>query len=245
MALPPILKPQYPNVPFAAGVPPVLRSVGAVQAGAVQLVTDGGLIAQLFQAPMWGIYSTSGAPVLASSSTIQQIVNSVEGTIAQLSLIAGYSGAASFACSVGAVEFSQDYNLASAPQEQGAFLSYNKVQNPFNGHVTFVVGGNAASRGAFLSTVAGLAASFDLFNLVMPDFTYYSVNVTHYDYRRTGRSGVSMLAVDVWVEQVRVTGTTAYSNTATPSGASAVNGGGVQALPASATPGPIPAGGLT
>jgi hypothetical protein len=130
------------------------------------------------------------------------------------------------------LDFRQNYRISTAPQEQGAFLSYNKVQDPFDGRVTFLVGGTQGQRAAFLSTVAALAASMNLYALVMPEVTYPSVNVTHYDFRRTSRSGVSLLAVDVWVEQVRVTGTTAYSNTntATPSGADPVNGGNVQPL---------------
>ena len=250
MALPPIVKPQYPNVPNAPGVPPMLRQIGAIQATAVLLGADAIQIAQMFQSPMWGIYAYGGAPILASSSTVQQIVNSVEGTISQLAVIAGYAGSASFACSVGSLGFSQDYRISSAPQEQGAFLSYNKVQNPFESHISFIVGGTAASRSAFLSTIDALAASFSLFNLVTPEVVYHSVNVMHYDYRRTNRSGVAMLTVDVWVEQVRVTGTTAYSNTATPSGADPVNVGSAQGvpLPAGANPeagGAPPAGGLT
>ena len=244
MAIPPIVKPQYPNVPTAPGVPPMLRQVGAIQATAVLLVADGVQIGQMFQAPQWGIYTAvGGAPLLASSSTVQQVVNSVEGTLNQLGIISGYAGAASFACSVGALGFNQDYRISSAPQEKGAFLSYNKVQQPFESHVTFIVGGTEASRSAFLKQVDKMAAAFDLYVLVTPDATYPSVNVTHYDYRRTNRSGVTMLTVDVWVEQVRVTGTTAYSNTATPSGADPVNVGSVQGVPLPA--GARPAGGLT
>jgi len=39
---------------------------------------------------------------------------------------------------------------------------------------------------------------------------------------------VTLLVVDVWVEQVRVTGTSQFSNTAQPAGADQVNGGTVQ-----------------
>lgn len=230
MAIVPTPKPVFANVPNASGVPPMVRKAGAVQANIVGLVTDVAEVIQLFQAPQWGIFDLYGAPVLASSSTIQQIVASVTGTLTQIGSLFGLSGSATFTCSVGSLEFRQDYRISSAPQEQGAFLSYNKVQNPFDGHVTFLVGGTQAQRSGFLATVAALCASMNLYSLVMPEATYPSVNVTHYDFRRTSHSGVSLLAVDVWVEQVRVTGTTAYSNTntATPSGADPVNGGTVQ-----------------
>jgi hypothetical protein len=207
-------------------VPPVLRPVGQAQTAIVGLAADAAQIAQLFQAPQWGIYDRNGSPVLASSSTVAQIVNSVAGTLTQIGSLFGFSGSASFACSVGSLDFRQDYRISTAPQEQGSFLSYNKVQDPFAGRVTFLVGGNDAQRSAFLATVAALVASISLFALVMPEMTYPSVNCTHFDFRRTARSGVSLLAVDVWVEQVRITGTTQY--TATPSGADPVNAGAVQ-----------------
>lgn len=230
MAIPPTPKPAYPNVPVAPGVPPVNRQPGFSPSTIVGLVADAAQIIQLFQAPQWGIYDLQGNPVLASASTVQQLVASIDGTLNQIGSLFGASGAATFACSVGDLDFRWDYRISSAPQEQGAFLSYNKVQNPFDGRMTFLVGGAAAQRAAFLSTVNTLVASMNLYALVMPELTYPSINITHYDFRRTSRSGVSLLAVGVWFEQVRVSGTTAYSNTtaATPSGANAASLGNVQ-----------------
>lgn len=231
----------------------MLRRPGVSGAAVVGLIADAAQFIQLFQAPRWGIYDLYGTPVLASASTVQQLVASIEGTLNQIGSLFGIAGSATFACSVGSMDFRRDYRLSTAPQEQGAFLSYNKVQDPFDGRVTFLVGGTEAQRAAFLSTVDALAASMNLYALVMPEVTYPSVNVTHYDFRRTSRSGVSLLAVNVWVEQVRVSGTTAYSNTntATPSGADRVNGGNVQPLAPSQSPNVSgqqsvpPAGGLT
>lgn len=232
--------PLTPNVPQAPGVPPIVRQAGSVQSTVVGLVTDAAQIVQMFQAPKWGLFDQTGKPILASSSTMQQVVASVTGAFQQIGSLVGLSGAATFTVSVGSVDFRQDYRIASAPQEQGAFLSYNKVQVPFDGRVTFLVGGTQAQRQAFLSTVQTLAASMTLYSLVMPDATYPSVNVTHFDFRRTAVRGVSLLSVDVWVEQVRVTGATAYSssnprgngtstgNTASPTGSDQVNTGSVQ-----------------
>jgi hypothetical protein len=60
---------------------------------------------------------------------------------------------------------------------------------------------------------------------VTPEQVYSSVNITHYDYRRTSTNGVGLLTVDVWGTQVRVTGDAAFSQTQAPSGADPVNGG--------------------
>lgn len=200
MALPPTPVPQFPDVPNAPGVPTVLRAPGAVAvAGVIQMVADAAGVSSTFGAPQWGIFDTSGNPVIVADSVLD-------------------------------VAFRQEYRISTAPQEQGAFVSYDKVQLPFDGRVTFAQSGEPGDRQAFLQQILTAAASLDLVSLVMPEITYLSVNIIHHDFRRTARAGVQLLAVDVWVQQVRVTGTAAYTNTQQPSGANPVNGGSVQPL---------------
>ena len=129
-------------------------------------------------------------------------------------------------------EFRQDFRISTAPQEQGAFMSYNKVADPFDGKVSFIVGGTVERRTAMLAQIAAAISSISTgYSLVMPERTFASVNVTHQGFRRTARAGVTMLVVDVWVEEVRVTGTAQFSNTVNPEAAATQNGGTVQAQP--------------
>ncbi len=139
------------------------------------------------------------------------------------------------ATSIVSFDFRQDWRISSAQQEQGSFLSYNKVQDPFEGKLTFVQGGTDADRAAFLSQVMTALGSLGLYSLVMPEFTYPSVNVVHYEFRRTARAGRTLLAVDVWVEQVRVAGAAQFSNTANPASAAPTNNGGTQPQAPTAT----------
>jgi hypothetical protein len=128
-------------------------------------------------------------------------------------------------------DFRQEYSVSDAPQEQGAFVSYNKVQNPFEGRVTFAKGGTIADRTQFLNRIAEAIASLDTgYSLVMPEMTWSSVNVTHQDFRRSRDAGANMLTIDVWVEQIRVTGTSSFTNTVNPSSQATQNGGQVQPL---------------
>src|ERR1700677_2829037 len=196
MAIPPTPKPKYPDVPVAAGVPPVLRQAGAIQNTVVTLVSDAQAIIGMFQAPQWGIFTTGGAPVITAQTVLD-------------------------------VEYRQENRIATAPQEEGAFLSYNKVTMPFDARVTFAQGADAPSRTAFLNQILAAQASLTLYALVTPEITYPSVNVVHHDYRRTSISGVTLLAVDVGVEQVRVVAGPAFSNTAAAASADQVNGGTV------------------
>lgn len=221
MALPITPKPQYPNVPLGLGVPPIPRLSPVVNAqnNIVLLAADAASIIRLFLGPQWGLF-LNGAPAFESIPGIGGIAGGAVSALASL------LGAASL--SVGQVDYRQDYRIATAPQEEGAFLSYNKVSTPFQAKVTYIIGGIAAARGAFLTAVKNYQASLALLALVMPEKTYPSCNIVHSDYRRSARNGVSMLQVDIWVEEVRITGTAAFSDTATPAGSDQVNGGTVQ-----------------
>lgn len=128
--------------------------------------------------------------------------------------------------SVMSVEIKADWRLSDYQQEPNAFQSYNKVQTPYDARVTMTKGGSGI--GSFLLAVEAAVASLNLYDVVTPDRVYSSANLTHYDYRRTNTNGVSLLTVDLWLEEVRVTGTTTAPSTQAPSGATPVNGGNVQ-----------------
>lgn len=231
----------FPVVPLVPGVPNVLRgaenALASVGNLAVMATTDAALVSNIFQAPQWGIFDSSGSAVIQADTVL-------------------------------AVDFRREYRVANAPQEDGAFTSYNKVQEPFDARVTFAYSGNGSimdaitsggfigsaitgvdaarsRRGRFLSLLEAAVASTDLFSVYTPEIDYPSANIVHYDYRRETRSGVSMLTVDVWLQEVRVTGTTAFSNTAAPSGANLFNNGTVQAqAPTSAQSSVVQSGGV-
>ncbi|MDR3533946.1 MAG: hypothetical protein P4L90_25700 [Rhodopila sp.] len=213
MPLPITPKPAYPNVPIAPGVPAVPRSGAQTQNHVVAAVADAVSILSAFLGPQWGLFTTTGVSAFAGFTGIVNTLLSDLGIGGQ---------------SVADLEYRQDSRISTAPQEQGAFLSYNKVALPFSGRVTYVLSGAEALRGAFLQQVKAVQASLTLLNLVMPEYTYLNCNVVHHDFRRVSRRGVTMFAVDIWVEEVRITGTTAYSNTQTASGANQVDGGTVQ-----------------
>jgi len=198
MALAKIITSLYPNVPFAKGVPPLLRAQLGVQN--LTLLAAGVVnFAKRFAGPQWGIFDQSGRPVLQYDSVV-------------------------------GVEFKKDYRISDFPVEKGQFSSYNKVETPFDARIVFSVGGSDAERALFLSVCGQLANSLEIVSVVMPEITYPNANVTHYDFRRTARNGVSLLTVDVWVQEVRLTATSTFSQSATedPSGASPTDLGTVQ-----------------
>lgn len=126
------------------------------------------------------------------------------------------------------VEAVKEYRVSDYPIEDGAFGSYNKVETPFVGKVTFGKGGTESERTQFLSDIQSAASTLTLYTLVTPEVSYPNVNVTHYDYKRTSKNGVTMLTVEIWMEEIRDVVTATFTNTQQPEGADAANVGGVQ-----------------
>lgn len=124
-------------------------------------------------------------------------------------------GALLIADSVFSVDYARDYKISDYPQEQGSFQSYNKVQTPYRSTVTFLVG-DPENRVAFLNSIEAACASLDLFVVVTPEITYANANLTHYSYRRAVANGVTLLSIDVGVEEVRITATSQTSSTTPP-----------------------------
>jgi hypothetical protein len=201
------------------------------QNNAVLLVSDAFSVINLFSGPQWGLFTQNGQPAFQTQQT---------AGIFQTVLNALGPGGQGGGQSVDSVDYSLDYRVSTAPQTNSSFMSYNKVSSPFDGKVTYNVSGTEAQRNTFLGLVRSAEASLTLFDLVMPEITYTSCNVIHHSFRRTAEHGLTMIVVDVWVEEIRVTGTTQFSNTTAPSGANPQSVGQVQPSPVTGTnPGPI------
>lgn len=129
------------------------------------------------------------------------------------------------------LDYKQEWVIADYPLEGGAFQTYDKVQTPYDARVRFVAGGSESNRQALLNSIAAIAGDYNLYDVVTPTAVYASCNVRHYDYHRSADRGRGMIAVDVFLSEVRVTvnaGGALASNTASPSGADAQSGGSVQ-----------------
>lgn len=132
--------------------------------------------------------------------------------------------------SVGSVEYRRGYDVSDYPQEQGAFATYNKVQRPYDSKVTLL---SSLTRQQLLNVLEPAVASLSLVSVVTPEVSYQSANLTDYAIRpRTARSGVSLVTVDVWLKEIRVTATTSLGGTARPVG-QLVPGAGSSLVPGS------------
>jgi hypothetical protein len=135
---------------------------------------------------------------------------------------------------VAAFSYKRGATIADYPIEGGAFVSYDKVQTPFDARFTFTAGGSQIKRQAFLAGLEALVGDTNTYNVVTPDAVYAGVNIVNVDYQRTAVNGVGLVTASVWALQVRSAPLALLTNVIDPSSAGQVNGGPVQVSPASA-----------
>ncbi len=124
-------------------------------------------------------------------------------------------------------DYRKDWAISDYPQERGAFQSYNKVAEPGEVKIEFASGGSLSNRIALLNSIEAIAGDLNLYDVVTPERTYVSYNVSHIEYRRA--DGVSgLLKVGVHLTQIRIATASTLSNTQQPGGADTVNNGQVQ-----------------
>jgi hypothetical protein len=213
----PITMPSFPNVPIMPGVPSLARLGTALGLGPLVALADAVGLGGFLQAVEWGLFDQGGNPILTGDCVAE-------------------------------VDYRHDYRVSDFPVEQGAFASYNKVQTPFIGRIVFMVGGNdaffgaaVASRTAFLAQAEAMCSGLDLYSLVTPEVTYASVNCVSMDYRRTARDGVTLMRVEISVEEVRVAPAPQFTNSKTADGAVSQDQGVAPVTPVTSSPLPPPA----
>lgn len=176
----------------------------------VPLTSDDPSVTQFVSTAQWGLYK-DGKPVIAAD------------TVTALGLKAT-SEVSNYPLEPGAATINQNLPLS--------VQSYNKVQLPFSGRVKFSTGGSQSDRVDFLNSVEAAKQSLDLYDLVMPEKTYPSVNVTDYEFDRRAAAGLGLLSVDIAVEEIRITAAATFTNVKNPVSASPVNDGVAPISPA-------------
>jgi hypothetical protein len=199
---------QFPDVPDAPGVPPVNRDPNAATpASPPALSGDDPSVANGAQGPQWGIYDSTGADVLLADSIISWRYIDPSKIL--------------------------NYPVEAASATSGAgFQSYNKVYAPFEGWMVATKGGTVAERNTFLTNLAALKASLNLYTVFNPDIQFPSANVKEWHLLdRTKDGGVSLVTVEILVEQVNEGVQAAFTSTKNPASQNPTNAGPVQGQP--------------
>lgn len=198
-------KPQFPNVPFLAGAPQIVRSLLFQPANQVTLGAQAqhGLWASSQVAPSWGVFDQNGNKVINPDN-------------------------------IYAFSDRSEWRISDYPVQKGAFSSFNKVIVPPYETLRMTKGGSLTQRTAFLKSIDRIVGDTNLYYILTPEKTYLSVNVTRSELIRRSSEGAYFLEVDIYfrtiVEQNAQYSTTAANtaNAANPPALPAVNGGNVQ-----------------
>jgi hypothetical protein len=213
---------------MANGVPPLLNQAAYVANTAALLAGDALVAINMFKPSGWGVFAYSadtgiGAAVFEPVSAASQIASAVTGGILNpLNLRSG--SRAKQPDSIISKDYKREYRISDAPQELGAFQSYNKVQRPATIHLRMAKGGSASDRDAFLNWVEENAAGTQLYAIVSPESSYPSYNIQSYDYRQTATDGAGIIIVDVEFLEIRQTVTSQLGSAPTQTTARPLTG---------------------
>lgn len=133
--------------------------------------------------------------------------------------------------------YSQAYDISDYQVEDGAFETYNKVQEPFDVRLQFSTGGSTQDKQAFIQSIAAIIGSTALFDAVTPEQVYSNVNPVRQIYDRRAVSGVGLLKIDVHCREVMVTGQVQFTNSQGTSTSSPTDGTSSSSGPTSAVNG--------
>lgn len=226
MPMVPVTLPSVWDVPVAAGVPALLGQPVATGVSASASVSLGTVLDDL----------------MISQAAGQWGIFSATGTCVL---------SAARVLSVSAASSSP---IATAPLEDGAFLSYSKVQTPRQHRVLMVCDGSETGqsgtsaslfsgldltrlagaealyvRKAFFTTLAALEADLSLYSVITPERKYNAVSITGHRWVRDARHGITMPVVEISLQEVRLTGTQSFTQTQAPQGSRSVCSGLVSA----------------
>lgn len=202
MPMPVVPKDLYPLVPFAPGVPAVLRSGAAIlDAGTLNKLGIGDALSSFLgdAAPKWGIFDNSG-------------------------------NVAVFADSVEALGYENSWRVSNYPIEGGKFSSFNKVANPYDITIRMSTGRAIDNRIDFLVGLENAVNSLDLFTVVTPESTYTNANVVSFSYRRESTNGANKIIADVRIVEVRQVSASEFSAPKQPTDSSVQSIGQVQPI---------------
>lgn len=125
------------------------------------------------------------------------------------------------------VEVGAEASVSTAPVEQGAYTTFNKIQRPPELHVTFTVEGGTAFSGAVpnltnfsttsrsnvLETLEMMRTTAGLYDIETPDKTWTSYDLVKYDYRTRSNNGPTLLTVSAVFQAVMNTGEVSVGST--------------------------------
>lgn len=186
----------FPNIPKLPGVPQLNRSLqfpAGPPPALSGVIALGRLALALLQQPKWGIYANDPPRVDdAGDDGLQTVTVQSRATPVVIP------------DSIRTFDYSNEWNVADFPIEQGGFASYDKVNNPFEVTLRLTKGGSLRGRTDFIAQIEAIAGSLSLYKILTPEKTYLNCNVISWKMRRQEQQGAYFLAeVDITFREIR------------------------------------------
>ncbi|WP_415489186.1 hypothetical protein [Acetobacter sp.] len=185
---------------------------------------------------MMGVPSLLGAVEASASSTIGEVASDYLVMLAakQWGIYTTANAPVLISAHVESYGVRAMSELPFAPQENGAFSSYNKVRHPNDHEITLVCDGStpdigvgegagqqiinylkqgrlgltdsaAAVRKNFVDTLNTIAGDLNLYNVTMPERTYLNVNILGYEiFRSNENGGASIVFARVFLKEIKL-----------------------------------------
>lgn len=211
-------------------IPSVGRSSSIVTTvnTAIQIGSIARSIYNAFLGPKWGIFDSNGRAVLVSD-TVRSIEFRSEYHVSSYPIEEG--GFVSF----NKVKTPFDVRIGFVNGGQRQIAGVGGILTtliPGLGLASLITGSSMQEgrRTAFLSALDSMMFQTDqLFTVVTPERSYFNTTLTHYEYNREREGGgASMILVEVWCQEVRLSATKTTTTTELPSGQNAQSTGTVQ-----------------
>lgn len=112
------------------------------------------------------------------------------------------TAAISFSSFLG-IEIRKEAKVVSAPVEEGSFVAYNKVMQPFGLTCTVGVEGEDSELQKVLTTLDELQKGIDLLTITTPYGEFTNVNLVEYNYAHKREEGIGVLWLELKLQEVK------------------------------------------
>ena len=209
-----------PAVPNAPGVPPMGPTQKVISTAALVLA-DVAFLTRLFLGPQWGIFDSTGQPVLQADS-VRGLDFRREWAVSDFQIEQGQFG------SINKVQIPADVRITFQVTGAGGIL--DKLI-PGTAFASLITGGslNISRREQVLQILDVLGDSFDLYTVATPEFVYENMTIVHIGGRREAEAGgASNIPIEVYLREIREIAPASKTDTAAPSGQDAQSQGAVE-----------------
>lgn len=202
-----VVKPEFPNVPRAQGIPPMPRN-------------DSPTFAQNF----------INAQLAALQAAIWDFISVKE----EWSIVDFDGNVITTFDSFNEIEAVNPTTVSNFPLQRGSFASYNKVNLPKPITVVLTKAGTDQEMANFITAIDQATNSTDLYTVITPTATYSSMNLELSGYRQTAEEGSHLIRVELRMIEIREVSAkytqTELQNAKDPQSKPVENGGGQQVV---------------